>query len=158
MRREEALQEILQTAASELSLSSVSLSCYNNKKERGLSMSSVMQMPGFDTDYIRKTIIQPLDAYEKTQNSTSLKEIQDAIRIAQMMVSGFRDILDQLNFDEEKLRTLQYSLDDNYDTIDAQLKQTSDPVTREMIDKLLTHMAKLDMEIGDLILEHRHEG
>jgi hypothetical protein len=116
----------------------------------------MMYMPAFDTNHIQKTIIQPLSAYENKQNSTSLKEIQDAIRIAQMMVSGFRNILDQLNFDEEKLRTLQYSLDDNYDTISAQLEQTSDPETREMIDTLLTHMAKLDMEIGDLILEHRH--
>jgi len=27
---------------------------------------------------------------------------------------------------------------------------------KEILDELLTQMAKLEMEIGDLILEHRH--
>jgi hypothetical protein len=115
-----------------------------------------MYMPVFDTNHIQKTIVQPLSMYEKKHDDTSLKEIQDAIRIASMMVSGFRDILDDLNFDEEKLRKLQFDLDDNYDAVEKVLKITSDFATREMMEKLLTQMAKLDMEIGDLILEHHH--
>ena len=117
---------------------------------------SMMYMPVFDTNHIQKTIVQPLSIYEKKHDDTSLKEIQDAIRIASMMVSGFRDILDDLNFDEEKLRKLQFDLDDNYDAVEKVLKITSDFATREMMEKLLTQMAKLDMEIGDLILEHHH--
>ena len=113
-------------------------------------------MPVFDVEHIQNTIVQPLSAYEKKHDTTSLKEVHDSIRIASMMVSGFRDILDELNFDEEKLRKLQFDLDDNYDVVDTVLKTTSDFSTREMIDKLLTQMAKLDMEIGDLILEHHH--
>ena len=116
----------------------------------------MMYMPVFDTNHIQKTIVQPLSIYEKKHDDTSLKEIQDAIRIASMMVSGFRDILDDLNFDEEKLRKLQFDLDDNYDAVEKVLKTTSDFATREMMEKLLTQMAKLDMEIGDLILEHHH--
>jgi light-regulated signal transduction histidine kinase (bacteriophytochrome) len=115
-----------------------------------------MYMPVFDTNHIQKTIVQPLSMYEKKHDDTSLKEIQDAIRIASMMVSGFRDILDDLNFDEKKLRKLQFDLDDNYDAVEKVLKTTSDFATREMMEKLLTQMAKLDMEIGDLILEHHH--
>jgi len=100
--------------------------------------------------------VQPIASYEKTHNTSSLKEIQNSIRIASMMVSGFRDILDDLNFDEEKLRTLQFNLDDNYDAVEKVLQNSGDFTIREMIEKLLTQMAKLDMEIGDLILEHHH--
>ena len=73
-----------------------------------------------------------------------------------MMVTGFREILDELNFDEEKLRTLQFNLDDNYEVVEEIFKNTEDTKTKETLDKLLTQMAKLEMEIGDLILEHRH--
>jgi len=113
-------------------------------------------MPVFDVEHIQNTIVQPLSAYEKKHDVPSLKEIHDSIRISLMMVSGFRDILDDLNFDEEKLRKLQFDLDDNYDAVEKVLHISSDFSTREMIEKLLTQMAKLDMEIGDLILEHHH--
>ncbi len=113
-------------------------------------------MPAFDSEHIRNTIVQPLSVYEKKHDISSLKEIHDSIRIALMMVNGFRDILDDLNFDERKLRTLQFDLDDNYDIVEKVLQTSSDFSTREMIEKLLTQMAKLDMEIGDLILEHHH--
>ena len=113
-------------------------------------------MPIFDAEHIQQTIVQPLSVYEKKHDTSSLKEVHDSIRIALMMVSGFRDILDDLNFNEVKLRKLQFDLDDNYDTVEKVLKTTSDFSTREMIEKLLTTMAKLDMEIGDLILEHHH--
>ena len=119
-------------------------------------MLSTMYMPVFDTNHIEQTIVHPLSIYEKKHDAATLKEIQDSIRIALMMVSGFRDILDDLNFDEKKLRKLQFDLDDNYDAVEKVLKTTSDAETREMIEKLLTQMAKLDMEIGDLILEHHH--
>ena len=121
-------------------------------------MVNMMYMPVFDTDYFEKTIIQPLNDYEKEHDPATLKEVQDAIRIALMMVTGFRDILDDLNYDEEKLRTLQFNLDDNYETVEKVLGYTGDFATRGMIEKLLTQMAKLDMEIGDLILEHHHAG
>ena len=113
-------------------------------------------MPVFDVEHIQNTIVQPLSAYERKHDAPSLKEIHDSIRIALMMVSGFRDILDDLNFDEEKLRKLQFDLDDNYDAVEKVLHTSSDFSTRKMIEKLLTQMAKLDMEIGDLILEHHH--
>ena len=119
-------------------------------------MISMMYMPAFDTEHIQQTIVQPLSVYEKKHDSSTLKEIHDSIRIASMMVSGFRDILDDLNFDEEKLRKLQFDLDDNYETVEKVQQRTSDFTTKEMIEKLLTQMAKLDMEIGDLILEHHH--
>jgi len=119
-------------------------------------MLSMMYMPAFDVNHIQQTIVHPLSAYEKKHDASTLKEVHDSIRIALMMVSGFRDILDDLNFDEEKLRKLQFDLDDNYDAVEKVLKTTSDFATREMIEKLLTQMAKLDMEIGDLILEHHH--
>jgi hypothetical protein len=115
-------------------------------------------MPAFDVEHLRKSIVQPLYAYEKKHDSTTLKEVQDSIRIALMMVTGFRDILDDLNYDEEKLRALQFNLDDNYDAVEKVFKTSSDLATREMIEKLLTQMTKLDMEIGDLILEHHHAG
>lgn len=119
-------------------------------------MISMMYMPMFDTQHIQQTIVQPIFSYEKKHTISSLKEIQDSIRIASMMVNGFRDILNDLSFDEEKLRTLQFNLDDNYDAVEKVLQKSSDFATREMIEKLLTQMAKLDMEIGDLILEHHH--
>ncbi len=119
-------------------------------------MLSMMYMPAFDVNHIQQTIVQPLSAYEKKHDASTLKEVHDSIRIALMMVSGFWDILDDLNFDEEKLRKLQFDLDDNYDAVENVLKTTSDFATREMIEKHLTQMAKLDMEIGDLILEHHH--
>ncbi len=121
-------------------------------------MINMMYMPAFDVDYLQKSIVQPLYSYEKKHNSTTLKEIQDSIRIALMMVTGFRDILDDLNYDEEKLRNLQFDLDDNYDAVEKVFKTTSNFATREMIEKLLTQMTKLDMEIGDFILEHHHAG
>ncbi len=117
---------------------------------------SMMYMPVFDVEHIQNTIVQPLSAYEQKHNAASLKEIHDSIRIALMMVGGFRDILDDLNFDEKKLRILQFNLDDNYDAVEKVLQTSSDFQIREMIEKLLTQMAKLDMEIGDLILEHHH--
>jgi len=94
--------------------------------------------------------------YFKSLNSLETIEMQNAIKISLMMVTGFREILDELNFDEEKLRALQFNLDDNYEAVEEIFKSSEDTKTKEMIDKLLTQMAKLEMEIGDLILEHRH--
>ena len=119
-------------------------------------MIGMMYMPVFDVEHIQNTIVLPLSAYEKKHDASSLKEVHNSIRIALMMVNGFRDILDDLNFDEKKLRILQFDLDDNYDIVEKVLCTSSDFATREMIEKLLTQMAKLDMEIGDLILEHHH--
>jgi len=116
----------------------------------------MMYIPILSKEQIQKVIIDPLSSYEKKHNNRLLKDIQNAIRVALMMVSGFRDILDDLNYDEDKLRELQFSLDDNYDAVEKVLKTTSDTKTRNMIENLLTEMAKLEMEIGDLILEHRH--
>ena len=70
-----------------------------------------------------------------------------------MMINRF---LDELNFNEEKLRVLQFNLDDNYKAVEEIFKSSEDTKTRETLDELLTQMAKLEMEIGDLILEHRH--
>lgn len=117
---------------------------------------TVAYIPMFDTEHIQKSIIRPLSYYEKTKDNVTLLEIQNAIKIANMMVSGFRDILDELNFDDDKLRTLQFSLDDNYDEVEKVYKTTTDQKTKDMIDTLLTNIAKLDMEIGDLILEHTY--
>ena len=94
--------------------------------------------------------------YFKSLNNLENLEIENAIKISLMMVTGFRDILDELNFDEEKLRALQFNLDDNYEAVEEIFKSNKDTKTKETLDKLLTQMAKLEMEIGDLILEHRH--
>jgi len=72
------------------------------------------------------------------------------------MVSGFRDILNELNYNEEKLRALQFNLDDNYEAVEEVFKTISDVETKKMLDELLTNMAKLEMEISDTILEHSH--
>jgi uncharacterized membrane protein (DUF106 family) len=82
--------------------------------------------------------------------------MQNAIKISLMMVTGFRKILDELNFDEEKLRVLQFNLDDNYEAVEEIFKSNEDTKIKETLDELLTQMAKLEMEIGDLILEHRY--
>lgn len=119
-------------------------------------IDSLMYMPQFDVEYMEKVIVRPLSLYEKMHDDMTLKEIQNAIKLASMMVSGFRDILDDLNFNEDKLRVLQFNLDDNYDAVESVMATVSDPATKVMIEKLLTDMAKLDMEIGDLILEHTH--
>ena len=84
------------------------------------------------------------------------KEQQNAIKIALMMVKGFRDILDELNYNEEKLRNLQFSLDDNYEIVEKLYKSAKEQENKKLIDELLTQMAKLEMEIGDFILEHKH--
>ena len=94
--------------------------------------------------------------YFKSLNSSANLEIENAIKIALMMVTGFRDILDELNFDEEKLRTLQFNLDDNYEVIEEIFESNQNSKTKKVLDELLTQMAKLEMEIGDLILEHHH--
>ena len=94
--------------------------------------------------------------YFKSLNSLTSVETENAIKIALMMVKGFREILDELNFDEDKLRTLQFNLDDNYEVIEDIFKKSEDAKTKKILDELLTQMAKLEMEIGDLILEHRH--
>jgi len=94
--------------------------------------------------------------YFKSLNNLANIEMQNAIKISLMMVTGFREILDELNFDEEKLRVLQFNLDDNYEVVEEIFKSSEDTKTKETLDELLTQMAKLEMEIGDLILEHRH--
>ncbi len=94
--------------------------------------------------------------YFKSLNSLTSVETENAIKIALMMVKGFREILDELNFDEDKLRTLQFNLDDNYEVIEDIFKKSEDAKTKKILDELLTQMAKLEMEIGDLILENRH--
>ena len=119
-------------------------------------MLEMMYMPAFDIEHMQKTIVRPLSMYEQKHDASTLKEVKDAIRISLMMVSGFRDILDDLNFDEKKLRTLQFNMDDNYESVEQVLQKSSDAETQIMIEDLLTQMAKLDMEIGDLILEHHH--
>ncbi|SFV68142.1 hypothetical protein MNB_SV-13-1635 [hydrothermal vent metagenome] len=94
--------------------------------------------------------------YFKSLNNLKNIEIENAIKISLMMVTGFREILDELNFDEEKLRTLQFNLDDNYEVVEEIFKSSEDRKIKETLDELLTQMAKLEMEIGDLILEHCH--
>jgi len=107
-------------------------------------MSELQYMPLLNVEYF------------KSLNSSANFEIENAIKISLMMVTGFREILDELNFDEEKLRTLQFNLDDNYDVIEEIFTSSKNSKTKETLDELLTQMAKLEMEIGDLILEHRH--
>ena len=107
-------------------------------------MSELQYMPLLNVEYF------------KSLNSSANSEIENAIKISLMMVTGFREILDELNFDEEKLRTLQFNLDDNYEVVEEIFKSSKNSKTKETLDELLTQMAKLEMEIGDLILEHRH--
>ena len=107
-------------------------------------MSELQYMPLLNVEYF------------KSLNSSANLEIENAIKISLMMVTGFRDILDELNFDEEKLRTLQFNLDDNYEVVEEIFKRNQNSKTKKVLDELLTQMAKLEMEIGDLILEHRH--
>ena len=107
-------------------------------------MSELQYMPQLNVDYF------------KSLNSSANIEIENAIKISLMMVTGFRDILDELNFNEEKLRTLQFNLDDNYEVVEEIFKNTENSKTKKILDELLTQMAKLEMEIGDLILEHCH--
>jgi dephospho-CoA kinase len=107
-------------------------------------MSELQYMPQLNVDYF------------KSLNSSAGIEIENAIKISLMMVTGFRDILDDLNFDEEKLRNLQFNLDDNYEVVEEIYHNTKNSKTKKVLDELLTQMAKLEMEIGDLILEHRH--
>ena len=107
-------------------------------------MSELQYMPLLNVEYF------------KSLNSSANLEIENAIKISLMMVTGFRDILDELNFDKEKLRTLQFNLDDNYEVIEEILKSNQNSKTKKVLDELLMQMAKLEMEIGDLILEHRH--
>ena len=94
--------------------------------------------------------------YFKSLNNLANIEMQNAIKISLMMVTGFREILDELNFDEEKLRTLQFNLGDTYEVAEEIFKSSKDTKTKEILDELLVQMAKLEMEIGDLILEHRY--
>ena len=107
-------------------------------------MGELQYMPQLNVDYFNSL------------NSSANIEIENAMKISLMMVTGFREILDELNFDEEKLRTLQFNLDDNYEVVEEILKNTKNSKTKKVLDELLTQMAKLEMEIGDLILEHRH--
>ncbi len=107
-------------------------------------MSELQYMPLLNASYFKKL------------NKLETIELQNAIKISLMMVEGFRDILDELNFDEEKLRTLQFNLDDNYDVIEEMHKTTQDKQTKDILDRLLTQISKLDMDIGDSILEHRN--
>jgi len=93
--------------------------------------------------------------YFNSLDKLDTKEAQNAIKIALMMVQGFREILDDLNFDEEKLRELQFSLDDSYDVVEEIYKNCTNEESKKLLDKLLTQLAKLDMEIGDVILEQR---
>ena len=105
-------------------------------------MSELQYMPQLNVDYFKS--LDKLDSIE----------IQNAIKISLMMVEGFRDILDDLNFDEEKLRILQFTLDDDYDVVEEIFQNTTNQEIKEILDRLLVQIAKLDMEIGDLILEH----
>ncbi|NOZ90099.1 MAG: hypothetical protein GXO60_02305 [Epsilonproteobacteria bacterium] len=107
-------------------------------------MSELQYMPLLNSQY-----------FKQLSHSNNI-EIQNAIKISLMMVKGFREILDELNFDEEKLRTLQFNLDDNYDIVEEIFHATKDKKTKAILDELLTQIAKLEMEIGDLILEHKH--
>jgi len=107
-------------------------------------MSELQYMPLLNVEYF--------NTLRKKENI----ETQNAIKISLMMVQGFRDIVDELNFDEEKLRTLQFNLDDNYEVVEEIFKTTRDKATKKNLDSLLTEMSKLEMEIGDLILEHKH--
>ena len=107
-------------------------------------MSEVQFMPLLTVDYFNSL------------KDSKESEIENAIKIALMMVEGFREILDELNFDEEKLRKLQFNLDDNYEVVEEIYQRTQAPKTKALIDALLTQMAKLEMEIGDVILEYRH--
>lgn len=95
--------------------------------------------------------------YFKEFNQSNNIEIENVIRISTMMVSGFRDILNDLNFDEDKFRILQFSLDDSYDIIEEIFNDTKDKKIKNKLDILLIEIAKLDMEIGDLILKYKHQ-
>ena len=107
-------------------------------------MSELQYIPQLNVEY-----------FNSLNNSNNI-EVANAIKISLMMVSGFRDILDELNFDEEKLRTLQFNLDENYEVVEEIFQTTQNLKIKKSLDTLLTEMAKLEMEIGDFILEHRH--
>jgi len=114
-------------------------------KKRTKKMGELQYMPLLNSNY-----------FEQLSHYPDI-EMQNAIKISLMMVEGFIEILDELNFDEEKLRTLQFNLDDNYDIVEEIFNTIKDKKTKAIVDKLLTQIAKLEMEIGDLILEHHHD-
>ena len=104
-------------------------------------MSELQYMPQLNVEY-----------FQSLNNSANI-EIENAMKISLMMVTGFREILDELNFDEEKLRTLQFNIDDNYEVVEEILNDSKNSKTKKVLDELLTQMAKLEIEIGDLISE-----
>jgi len=108
-------------------------------------MSELQYMPLLNVEYF------------KSLNSSANLEMENAIKISLMMVKGFREILDELTFDEDKLRNLQFNLDDNYDVVEEIFKSSKNIEIKKTLDNLLTQMAKLDMEIGDLILENCYD-
>ena len=107
-------------------------------------MSELQYMPLLNVEYFKQL------------GHTTHDETRNAIKISLMMVEGFRELLDELNYDEEKLRILQFNLDDNYEAVEEIFKTTNYADMKTILETLLTQMAKLEMEIGDLILEHRH--
>lgn len=108
-------------------------------------MSELQYMPLVNIDYFKQF------------NQSNDIEVENAIKISTMMVSGFRNILNDLAFDEDKFRTLQFNLDDSYDIIEEIFNKTKNKKLKIKLNKLLTEIAKLDMEIGDLILTYKHK-
>jgi len=110
-------------------------------------------------DNLPSILHNQLSHYEQYAKD-SLISFDDAKRhatTAMLFVTGTREILRDLNYKEDVFEKLLSDLDDSYDYLKAYSLTDNGTKLKDMIDRLLTQMVKLQDEISTLIVEHKHD-
>jgi len=101
-----------------------------------------------------------LSHYEKYVNDGSNISFDEARRqatTAMLFVTGTREILRDLSYKEDVFEKLLSDLDDSYDYLKAYALTETGSKLKDITDRLLTQMVKLQDEISTLIVEHKHD-
>jgi len=111
-------------------------------------------------DNLQSIFHNQLSNYEQYANDSLGISFDDAKRhamTAMLFVTGTREILRDLNYKEDVFEKLLSDLDDSYDYLKAYSSTDNGTKLKDMTDRLLTQMVKLQDEISTLIVEHKHD-
>ena len=123
-------------------------------------MFDVMLPNDITIDNLQSIFHNQLSHYEQYANDSLDLSFDDAKRYAMtamLFVTGTREILRDLNYKEDVFEKLLSDLDDSYDYLKAYSLTDNGTKLKDMTDRLLTQMVKLQDEISTLIVEHKHD-
>ena len=119
----------------------------------------------FDTIY--STSMQGVKShYQKIFHQNTLQEVEiestlPSAKLASLMISGLKEIVQDLNYDKEKFENLIFTLDDDYDLINEYTKNLNTNIKShhellKLTNSILDDIMIVQRELGFIISTHEN--